>query len=98
MSVLCAVTSRSSSEAAHPLEQGNLIETLPREAVKPTYLKLFLILLWSCGGFEAEFPFLKNIMLLILVFLKTCQFAPQEKWVMGMNNLISYPCVPCPSL
>lgn len=77
---------------------GKLIETLPREAVKPMYLKLSFILSWSCGGFEAEFPFLKNIMLLILVFLKTCQFAPQEKWVVGMNNLISYPCVPCPSL
>lgn len=29
-------------------------------------------------------------MLLILVFLKTCQFAPQEKQAVGMNNLHSY--------
>lgn len=87
MSVLSAVISCSSTKAAHPLEQANLIEMLYREAVKPIYLKLFysFIELWWIWGYV---PLLKNIMLLILVFLKTCQFAPQEKRAVGMNNLI----------
>lgn len=31
-------------------------------------------------------------MLLILVCFEICQCAPQEKWAVGMNNLISYAC------
>lgn len=92
MRVLCTVTSCSGSKAAHPLQQANLIETLYREAVKPISFKLFFVVLLSCGGFEAASPFLKIIMLLILVCFEICQCAPQEKWAVGMNNLISYAC------
>lgn len=39
-------------------------------------------------------PLFKNVTLLILVFLKSFEFASHKKWAVGVNN-ISYPYVTC---